>query len=569
MENQNEVIMPEVGEIRKKLLEFNIVDRDVINEALEKSRQLKLPVYYYLMENKIINEDRLIDFLRDQYRLPYINIPNFNIDISLLQLVPETVAQKFKILPLFRIGNEITLATASPLDVLTRDYLQAITGCRIRQVLASLQEISNALNHVYITVDTSAECSDDDSNKTSAEKETYLQGLIQEAEQAPVVKMVSQILTQAVELKASDIHIEPYADRIDVRYRIDGSLRDFASPPLSLLSALVTRIKIISNLDIAEHRLPQSGRCEIDSREKTIDLRISIMPTIHGENIVIRVLDKSAVKLDLGSLGFDENFLERLRSVIQKPYGLILVTGPTGSGKSSTLYSILKTIYNPRKKVISIEDPVEYEFKGITQVAVKEDIGLTFSSVLRQVLRHDPDVIMVGEMRDSETAEIGIRSALTGHLVLSTLHTNDAPSAVTRLVDMGIPPFLAASTLLGAMAQRLMRKLCPYCKTQLKSYEKIIEEIGIRNKGDNEFKFYEPGSCNHCTGTGYSGRIAVGEMMIIDDNIRSLIAENTNSETIKRASVEAGMTTMRKNACKRFMEGVTSWEEVLALTALD
>jgi type IV pilus assembly protein PilB len=561
--------MPEVGEIRKKLLEFNIVDIDVINDALEKSKQMKLPVYHYLMENKIVSEDKLIDFLRNQYRLPYVDIPNFNIDSTLLHLVPEEVAQKFKILPLFRIGNEMTVATASPLDVMTRDYLQAITGCRIKQVLAALQEICSTLSRVYISVDNSSDSIDDISDKITSEKETYLQGLIQEAEQAPVVKLVHQVLTQAVELKASDVHIEPFADRIDVRYRIDGTLRDFPSPPLSLLSALVTRIKIISNLDIAEHRLPQSGRCEIECREKTVDLRVSIMPTIHGENVVIRILDKTAVRLDLEVLGFDENFLRRLRSVIQKPYGLLLITGPTGSGKTSTLYSILRTIYNPGKKIISIEDPVEYEFRGITQIAVKEDIGLSFGSILRQVLRHDPDIIMVGEMRDSETAEIGIRSALTGHLVLSTLHTNDAPTAVTRLIDMGIPPFLAASTLLGTMAQRLMRKLCPYCKTQYVPLEPVMKETGIDSKDYDRFVFYEPGNCNHCTGTGYSGRIAIGEMMLIDDNIRALIGNSASSDALKRASIESGMETMRKNAYKRFMEGVTSWEEVLALTALD
>jgi type IV pilus assembly protein PilB len=562
--------MPEVGEIKNKLMELGIIDEKSFDEALEKSRNTKLSVYHYLVEKNFVNEDRLIDFIREHYQLPFIKIPNFNLDNELLHLIPEDVAQKYKIIPIFRIGSVLTVATTSPMDVYTRDYLQTITGCRIKQVLASLTEINDAINQVYITIGTARVNLGNGADEASLEKESYLQSLIREAEKAPVVKIVNQILTQAIDMKASDIHLEPYVDRLDIRYRIDGNLREFPAPPLSLLPAVITRIKIISKLDIAEHRLPQSGRCEINLRENVVDLRVSIMPTIHGENIVIRILDKTAVRLDLELLGFDGTFLKRLNQIIAKPYGLILVTGPTGSGKTSTLYSILRKIYTPEKKVISIEDPVEYEFKGITQIAVKEDIGLTFSSILRQVLRHDPDIVMVGEMRDAETAEIGIRSALTGHLVLSTLHTNDAPSAVTRLVDMGIPPFLVASTLLGTMAQRLLRRLCPYCKTEYTPPDQVLQEIGVGKKTrDKKPVFYEPGNCNRCNGSGYSGRIATGEIMIVDDTIRSMVGSSSDSAVLKRTAVESGMETMRTNAYRRFLEGVTSWEEVLALTASD
>jgi type IV pilus assembly protein PilB len=401
------------------------------------------------------------------------------------------------------------------------------------------------------------------------EKESYLRDLIKEAEKAPVVKLVNFILTQAVEHKSSDIHIEPYEDRVHLRYRIDGALYDYPAPPPQMHRAIVSRIKIISALDIAERRLPQSGRAEIKVKDRMVDLRVSIIPTIHGENVVIRILDKASVRLDIETLGFDAAFLEKLVEAVSRPHGIFLVTGPTGSGKTSTLYSCLQYLHDPKKKIITIEDPIEFNFMGISQIPVREDIGLTFAASLRSVLRHDPDIIMVGEMRDLESAEIGIRCALTGHMVLSTLHTNDAPSAATRLIDMGVAPFLISSTLVASMAQRLMRRLCPYCKESYTPARDILDEIGVQPNKIRDYNFYTGKGCAKCSQTGYSGRTAAGEMFVLNEHIRGMINEGSSSTSLKQVAVRFGMETMRQNAFRKFREGLTSWEEVLRITTAD
>lgn len=563
--------MPAFEEIGKKLVENGTVAEEVFRDAAEKARQTRDSIYNLLLESGEVDETGLIQFIVENHNIPYTSLENFKVEKDVLSLIPEDVARRFRVLPLFEMGNKLIIAVSAPLDVYNRDFLQALTKYRIYQVLAPKKEIFDLIGKLYITVDSTQVSirSLGDIDEEDEEKETYLQSLIKEAEKAPVVKLVNLILSQAIDHKASDIHIEPFDGKIILRYRIDGILYEYPAPPLPMHRAIVSRIKIISGLDIAERRLPQSGRTELEIRDSTVDMRVSIMPTIHGENVVIRVLDKTAVRLELESLGFDNVFLSRLEDLISLPYGILLATGPTGSGKTSTLYSILHKLHTPKKKIITIEDPVEFDFEGLTQVTVREDIGLTFAHILRQVLRHDPDIVMVGEIRDQETAEIAIRAALTGHMVLSTLHTNDAASAVTRLIDMGVPPFLVSSTLNGAIAQRLARRLCPNCREEYTPGPEILNEIGINPRRASEYNFYKPGGCPRCNQTGYRGRLAIGELLVVNEHIRSMIGANSSSSTLKQAGIRFGMETMRTNAYKRFAEGVTSWEEVLAITASD
>ena len=560
--------MPSLEIIGKKLIEEHLVNSVDFEAALEQSRQTKTSIYTTVIDMGFSSEDKIYQFLERNYRIPFISLETFDIEKDVLNFVPEDLATQMMIIPLFEIGEEILLSAPTPLDVYSRDYIQALTKHKIVQVLSTKKDIFSAIKRLYITVDSDAGMgTEEKKERETEEKESYLKDLIKEAEKAPVVKLVNFLLTQAVEHKSSDIHIEPFEEKVHLRYRVDGSLYDFPAPPLTMHRAVVSRIKIISGLDIAERRLPQSGRAEIKVKDRTVDLRVSIIPTIHGENVVIRILDKSAVRLDLDTLGFDKEFLNKLKEAVSKPYGIFLVTGPTGSGKTSTLYSCLQYLHDPKKKIITIEEPIEFDFTGISQIPVREDIGLTFASALRSVLRHDPDIIMVGEMRDLESAEIGIRSALTGHMVLSTLHTNDATSAATRLIDMGVPPFLISSTLIASMAQRLMKKLCPYCKEAQKPSQDVLEEIG--STSNQNLEFFVPQGCSRCNHTGYSGRIALGEIFLLNEHIRGMINEGASSTSLKQVAIRYGMETMRQNSFRKFREGVTSWEEVLRVTAVD
>jgi len=563
--------MASIEAIGKMLIERGIVNEEDFKSASEQSRQMKASVYTILIDSGFAEEQAIYKFLEEEYRIPFISLENYNIDKDSLNMIPEDIANQMLIIPLFELGDEVVIASSYPLDIYTKDYLQGLTKYRVSQVLSTKKDILGAIKRLYITVeasDVSIGAITRLQDQTD-EKESYLKDLIKEAEKAPVVKLVSFILTQAVEHKASDIHIEPFESKIHLRYRVDGSLYDYPAPPLAMHRAIVSRIKIISDLDIAERRLPQSGRAEIEVKDRVVDLRVSIIPTIHGENVVIRVLDKSSVRLELENLGFDEGFISKLKKIISRPNGVILVTGPTGSGKTSTLYSILQRLHDPRKKIITIEDPIEYDFSGISQIPVRPEIGLTFAEALRSVLRHDPDIIMVGEMRDLESAEIGIRCALTGHLVLSTLHTNDAPSAATRLEDMGIPPFLISSTLICSMAQRLVRKLCTYCRELYTPSRDILEEIGVTRGNVDNFQFYRKKGCARCNRTGYSGRSAIGELFILNEHLRTMINENASSSTLKQAAQRYGMETLRQSAYYKFKKGITSWEEVLNITAVD
>ncbi|MCD4782796.1 MAG: Flp pilus assembly complex ATPase component TadA [Candidatus Eremiobacteraeota bacterium] len=562
--------MPSIEAIGKMLIEKGIVNEEDFKEASEQSRQMKTSLFTVLIDSGFAEEESIYKFLEEKYQIPFLSLEHYQIDKGALNMIPEDVANQMLVIPLFESGDDVVVAASYPLDIYTRDYIQGLTKYRVSQVLSTKKDILGAIKRLYITVESSVvNIASITRMEESDEKESYLKDLIKEAEKAPVVKLVSFILTQAIEHKASDIHIEPFIDKSILRYRVDGSLYDYPAPPLTMHRAIVSRIKIISDLDIAERRLPQTGRAEIKVKDRTVDLRVSIIPTIHGENVVIRVLDKSSVRLELENLGFDENFIAKLKVVIARPNGVILVTGPTGSGKTSTLYSILQRLHDPRKKIITIEDPIEFDFVGVSQIPVRPEIGLTFAQALRSVLRHDPDIIMVGEMRDLESSEIGIRCALTGHLVLSTLHTNDAPSAATRLEDMGIPPFLISSTLIASMAQRLVRKLCSYCRELYTPSRDILEEIGVKPNNIKNFQFYTTKGCARCNRTGYSGRSAIGELFILNEHLRTMINENVSSSTLKQAAQRYGMETLRQNAFHKFKNGITSWDEVLNITAAD
>ncbi|MFA6217208.1 MAG: ATPase, T2SS/T4P/T4SS family [Candidatus Omnitrophota bacterium] len=523
----------------------------------------------------LVREEQIVTVLSKQLGLPYYTAGKETLkpvaDQGLERLIPQEFAMKNVVLPLSRTLKSLTVAMTDPLDLILIDSLRKLTGFEINSVLAIKSEIMKAVEDFYgkstmfkEAVEASYTRSSSDAASLElegTEQELSLDKLIARAEEAPVVKLVDLIIRQAIDEHASDIHIEPFKDRISLRYRIDGKLYEIPPPAKHLHMPIISRVKILSKLDIAEKRLPQDGAFLVRIGDRPIDLRISTIPTIYGEKVVMRILDRSHVVLDLRQLGFDTRQLEQIRSAINSPYGLVFLTGPTGSGKTTTLYAILSEIKNPTKNIVTIEDPVEYKLDGINQVQVKPEIGLTFSSALRSFLRQDPNVILVGEVRDLETAEICIRSALTGHLVLSTLHTNDAPSAISRLIDIGIEPYMLAPSLLLVVAQRLIRKLCPECK---EAYEPSAEQLRAA-----QFKaelLYRAKGCPKCNHIGYKGRLSISEVMVVEDKIRALVSQKATFQAIREVARSAGMQTLYDSAIKKALDGITSLEEVLAIT---
>jgi type IV pilus assembly protein PilB len=493
------------------------------------------------------------------------------VDQDLEHLISHDFALKSLVLPLSRTLKSLTVAMVDPLDLVLIDNLKKLTGCDINPVIATKSDIIHAIGEYYgksTMLKEAVEASYDTTPSAVSieaeefgEEELSLDKLIARAEEAPVVKLVDLVIRQAIDERASDIHIEPFKDKISLRYRIDGKLYDIPPPARHLHLPIISRIKILGKLDIADKRLPQDGTISVKIENRPIDLRVSTVPTIYGEKIVLRILDRSQVVLDLNQLGFEAQQLEQLRRIIKSSYGLVFLTGPTGSGKTTTLYGILSEIKSPTKNIITIEDPVEYKLEGINQVQVKPEIGLTFASALRSFLRQDPDVMLVGEVRDLETAEICIRSALTGHLVLSTLHTNDAASAITRLTDIGIESYLITPSLLCVVAQRLIRKLCPDCK---EAYEPDTEQLGnIKLKSD---LIYRPKGCAKCNQIGYRGRSCIAETMVINERIRDLISQRASYQQIKEAAKQTGMYTLYEAAIRKVEDGVTSLEEALSAT---
>lgn len=556
------------------LLKEGIITEAQLEKAISVQRQEGGRLGEIFVKLGILKEEQTVQILSKQLNIPYYGTGS---DLkpamgqNLEQLIPKDFALRNMVLPLSRTLRSLTIAMADPLDLILIDNLRKLTDCEINPVIATRSDITKGIENFYgksKMFEEAVEASYEHISQTSefetieiADQELSLDKLIARAEEAPVVKLVDLIIRQAIDERASDIHIEPFKDKISLRYRIDGKLFEIPPPAKQLHLPIISRIKILSKLDIAEKRLPQDGAFLVKLEDRPIDIRVSTIPTIYGEKIVMRILDRSAVVLDLNQMGFEPKQLEQMRHAMHMPYGLIFLTGPTGSGKTTTLYAMLSEIKSPTKNIVTVEDPVEYKLDGVNQVQVKPDIGLTFANALRSFLRQDPDIMLVGETRDLETAQICIRSSLTGHLVFSTLHTNDAPSAVTRLIDIGIEPFMVAPSILLVVAQRLIRKLCPDCKEAYEPTPEITGKINI--KAD---LIYKPKGCSKCGQIGYRGRTCVCEVMVINEEIRELISQGASFQKIRDAAKASGMRTLYDSGIKKAEDGITSLEEALSVT---
>jgi general secretion pathway protein E len=541
---------------------------ELIQGQIEKGKSLAS----FLVQKGVIGEEDLLKALAAKLRVPYLkDLQADGVNPFLISKVPIAFSKKHMVAPLKLEGGILTVATVDPLNYEPLDDLRVILGCReLRVVLSSEIEVLRAINRFYEqrsdTPEEMIQSMDSESSDRLLHELEETEDLLDVSDEAPVIKLVNLILFQAVKERASDIHIEPFQKELKVRYRIDGILYQRFDPPKKYQSAIISRLKVMAKLDIAEKRLPQDGRIPIKIAEKDIDIRVSIIPTTFGERVVLRLLDKSSVLMGLEEIGLSQHQLEILDDLIHRPNGILLVTGPTGSGKTTTLYGALSRINSPDKNIITIEDPVEYQLWGIGQIQVNPKIGLTFAHGLRSVLRHDPDVILVGEIRDVETAEIAIQSALTGHLVFSTLHTNDAASAVTRLVDMGIEPFLVASVVRAIVAQRLIRFICPECKEGYVPDPEVLREAGLAMSQLEGKTLYRGKGCPACSETGYRGRSGIYEILLVSEGIRQLIMKKADSTTIGRKAIEEGMRTLREDGSRKVIEGITTLEEVVRVT---
>ena len=521
--------------------------------------------------NKGFAEDEdVIDCLAEFLNIPFVQLQDYTVDPAVLEIVPKELSIKHKVFPVFKIENSLTIAMVNPGDVQVIDRLHRETGYEIEPAVSLERDVMRAIETHYEgakELDSSLDevIQDIESEKPEKEETTSAEKLKQLSAETPVVKLVKLMLSQAIMERASDIHIEPEEKTLQVRYRVDGILHDSLTPPKHLQAAIISRVKILANLDIAESRIPQDGRFQILINGREIDFRVSTLPTVYGENIVLRILDKSSLMLNLEDLGIEQEAYKKLKEMIASSYGVILVSGPTGSGKTTTLYSILHGLNTPDKNIITVEDPVEYRLNRIRQAQVNVKAGLTFATGLRAILRQDPDILMVGEIRDSETAKIAIESALTGHLVLSTIHTNDAPGGLTRLTEMGIEPFLSASAIIGIIAQRLVRKLCDNCKVSYKPTASNLSKLRLTD-GIKDVEFYRAEGCFQCRNTGYKGRNGIYEIMAVDEEIRELTLNGASVDQIKRAAIKNGMRNLRYDGIRKAMKGMTSVEEVLRVT---
>jgi len=560
------------------LVSKNIITEEQLEKAVELQKKEGGRIVSNLIKLGFLKEDVLVDFLSKQYHVPAVTLSPQEVDPSVVKFIPYDVAHKYQIFPISKNGATLTIAMTDPSNFFAIDDVKFMTGYEVQAAVAKESAIKEAIATHYEqsvgelqnVVDSLTDFSDENLDLIKETDEDIDIGELKSAtEDAPVVKLVNLILSEAITRGASDIHIEPYEKSLRARYRIDGVLYDIMQPPLKLKAALTSRIKIMSELDIAERRLPQDGRIKLKIKDKAVDLRVSTLPTLFGEKIVMRILDKSNLNLDLTKLGFEENALKDFNEAIHSPFGMVLVTGPTGSGKTTTLYSALSTVNSVDVNIMTAEDPVEYNLHGINQVHVKEDIGLTFASALRSFLRQDPDIVMVGEIRDFETAEIAVKAALTGHLVLSTLHTNDAPSTISRLLNMGIEPFLVSASVILILAQRLARRICEHCKEEERIPESTLINIGFSQDEINTFKCYKGKGCAACSDTGYKGRLALYEVMPVKEEIKEMILKGASAAEIKREAVRLGMKTLRMSGLTKVKEGLTSVEEILRVTFSD
>lgn len=590
--------------IGQLLVASNYITTEQLKEALELQKKEGGRIGSKLVKLGHLSEEKLVSFLSRHYGVPAINLNDYKIEQSILKLIPKEMAQKHTIIPVARVGATLTIAMADPTNFFAIDDIKFLTGYNVDVVVASESAILDAINRYYsasslmtvggkektlseaykrggtVKEEEVGEVDIDetryDFDKLSEVVELAEESLdsIEELEEdvikddnAPIVKLANGLLINAIKQGASDIHIEPYETSYRVRYRVDGVMHTAMNLPVKIKGALTSRIKIMARLDIAERRLPQDGRIKMKlGKSREIDFRVSTLPCLFGEKVVLRILDKSNLQIDMTKLGFEEKALNDFMNALNKPYGMILVTGPTGSGKTTTLYSALNHLNKPDVNIMTAEDPVEYNFMGINQVQIKEEIGLTFASALRSFLRQDPDIIMVGEIRDFETAEIAVKAALTGHLVLSTLHTNDAPSTITRLLNMGIEPFLVSSSVILILAQRLARKICQQCKTEEHVPPQALIKLGFTEEEAKTIKVFKGKGCPACNNKGYKGRIALYEVMVLKDELKDLILEGASAGELKKAAINLGMKTLRMSGLTKIKEGVTTIDEVLRVT---
>src|SRR5881396_1690184 len=566
---------PQTRRLGDLLVAEGLITEAQLRQALAEQKGKTEKLGSILARLGFITEEQLIGFLSRQYGIPSITLSNIDVDAETLRLVPAPIARKYEVLPVKRIGGTLTLAMADPTNVFALDDVAFMTSLQILPVVAPQAAIRKAIEKHYeagqasmiemmteITADANVEVLEGEAEGAGVD----VFELKESADEAPVVKLVNMVLVDAIRKGASDLHWEPYEKHFRIRFRIDGVLHEMLSPPKRLEPAIISRLKIMSNLDISERRVPQDGRIKLRFGSKEIDFRVSILPTIFGEKAVLRILDKESLQLDMTKLGFDTWSFEKFSHAIHQPYGMVLITGPTGSGKTTTLYSAISTINSPDHNIMTAEDPVEYNLKGVNQVQVNDGIGRTFAMVLRSFLRQDPDVILVGETRDLETAQISVRAALTGHLVFTTLHTNDCPSTIARLLDMGIPPFLVSSSLLLILAQRLGRKLCSGCREPYEVDEQTLVPYGHVSTGRGKVTLYKGKCCPACSFTGMKGRVAIYEVMPISDELRDAILRSAQTAELQKIAQSQGMKTLRQSGLSKVLEGTTTIEEVLRVT---
>ena len=558
------------------LIDNKLITTEQLTKALEVQKAKGGRLSKTIIELGFVKEKDLVSALSEGLGLPLIDLKRIKIDTKVLSIIPAKTCRHYQIIPISQMGNTLTLAMADPLNIFAIDALQNLTGFKINPIISTSEQIMEAVEQFY--PDTTAGIIDDlvEEIKESDSKIELLKErkevLISDQElglagrQGPAIRITNLILEKAIKKKASDILVEPMPERLRIRFRIDGVLQEEESPPKSVHPLLVSRIKVLSDLDIAEHRLGQDGRFKVSLQNRDVNLRVSILPSIQGEKVAIRILDKSTAMLDIDKLGFDESSLSRLKRSAAFPHGMILVCGPTGSGKTTTLYSVLKYVDDPEKNLVTVEDPVEFQLEGVNQVTVRSDIGLTFASALRSILRQDPDIIMIGEIRDFETVDIAIKSALTGHLVLSTLHTTTASGSIVRLINMGVEPYLMTSSLICILAQRLVRRLCSKCREKYELSKDVVKELEI--PASSAPVLYRAKGCKHCFNTGYSGRLGIAETLTLSAEIRDLVLSGVEEQQIKEAARKEGMKTLRENALSLALKGETSLEEVLRVTAV-
>jgi type IV pilus assembly protein PilB len=577
------------AKLGETLLRENLITPQQLKEALDYQRVHGGRLASTLVRLGMLSDEEVTAVLSRQYGVSSVNLDLFEVDPSAVSLVPQETAERYAVLPLSRVGSTLTLAMVDPTNVFAIDDIKFMTGLSIEPVVVSETTLNSAIAKYYGTsrelelarvmedlvaesTSTQNEYGEEfgDVEVDTTEDEIDLENLERMADDAPVVKLVNVILVDALRRGASDIHIEPYEKEFRVRFRMDGILYNIMNPPMKMRDALTSRMKIMARLDIAEKRLPQDGRIKIrvklDGRSRELDFRVSTLPTIFGEKMVLRLLDKENLRLDMTQLGFEAESLAKFKRNIAKPYGMVLVTGPTGSGKTSTLYSALQSLNTPETNIMTAEDPVEFNLTGINQVQMKESIGLNFAAALRSFLRQDPNIILVGEIRDFETAEIGVKAALTGHLVLSTLHTNDAPSTVSRLMNMGIEPFLVATSVNLIQAQRLVRKICKECKTEMQAPVEALIDVGFPASEVKEVRTFKGAGCGTCNGTGYKGRVGLYEVMEISEELRELILVGASGLELRRKALEEGMLTLRMSGIEKIRQGLTTVEEVVRET---